>query len=55
VLSWSDYFLFCLVFIKKTIKLNYKKITKTGLNQPVSVRFGFLDKKPVQIGFARFS
>ena len=28
--------------------------TETGSNRPVSVRFGFLGKKPVQIGLARF-
>jgi hypothetical protein len=28
--------------------------TETGSNRPVSVRFGFLGKKPVQTGMARF-
>jgi len=28
--------------------------TETGSNRPVSVRFGFLEKKPVQIDLARF-
>jgi hypothetical protein len=51
----SDHFLFGSVFIKKKVtKLNLKKNktkTKTSLNRPVLVRFGFLGKKPVQTGF----
>jgi len=52
----SDHFLFGSVFIKKkkVTKLNLKKNktkTKTSLNRPVLVRFGFLGKKPVQTGF----
>jgi len=44
---------------KKIIKLKFffKKNwnqTETGSNRPVSVRFGFLEKKPVQTGLARF-
>jgi len=34
--------------------LFFEKKTETGSNQPVSVRFGFLGKKPVQIGLAWF-
>jgi hypothetical protein len=30
------------------------KKTETGSNRPVSVWFGFLGKKPVQTGLARF-
>jgi len=42
------------VFIKKTIKLKFKKkkTTETGSNRSVSVRF--FRKKPVQTGLARF-
>jgi len=41
---------------KKVIKLNFfiKNKTETGSNRPVSVRFGFLEQKPVQTGLARF-
>jgi len=50
------HFRFGSVFIKKITKPNFfKKKIKTGSNRPVSVRFGFLGKKPVQIGLARFS
>jgi len=48
------------VFIKKSNQTEFflKKInrnrTETGSNRPVSVRFGFLEKKPVQTGLARF-
>jgi len=28
--------------------------TETGSNRPVSVRFGFLEQKPIQTGLARF-
>ena len=39
---------------KVTKSISFKK-TKTGSNQPVSVRFGlFLGQKPVQIGLVRF-
>jgi len=51
----GDHFQFDSVFIKK-IKLNLKK-TKTGSNQLVLVRFGFLNKnrfKAVWLGFFRF-
>jgi len=34
--------------------LFFEKKPETGSNQPVSVRFGFLGKKPVQIGLAWF-
>jgi hypothetical protein len=53
--SRSDYFWFGLVFIKKNnqIKFFFFK-SETGLNRPVSVRFGFLGQKPVQTGLARF-
>ena len=42
---------------KKVIKPKFflKKKTETGSNRPVSVRFGFFGKKPVQTGLARFS
>jgi hypothetical protein len=44
-------------FYKKTdfffIKKNRNR-TEIGSNRPVSVRFGFLEKKPVQTGLARF-
>jgi hypothetical protein len=40
--SRGDHFRFDLIFIKKIIKLNFFKKTKTGSNRPVSVRFGFL-------------
>jgi hypothetical protein len=44
--------------LEKVTKLKFKKKkpkrTETGSNRPVSVRFGFLGKKPVQIGLARF-
>jgi len=50
----SDHFRFNLVLIKKT-KLNFfLKKTKTGSNQPVSVRFGFFRTKPVQTDLAWF-
>jgi hypothetical protein len=49
------------VFIKKSnqteiffLKKKNRNQTKTGSNRPVSVRFGFLEKKPVQTGLARF-
>jgi len=45
------------VFIKKSNQTEFifkKKKTETGSNRPVSVRFGFLEKKPVQTGLARF-
>jgi len=46
------------VFIKNSnqTKIFFKKKnrTETGSNRPVSVRFGFLEKKPVQTGLARF-
>jgi hypothetical protein len=42
--------------LKKITKLNFffLKKTKTGSNQPVSVRFSFLGQKPVQLGFSWF-
>jgi len=43
-------------FLSKKVtkpKFFFKK-TETGSNRPVSVRFGFLKKKPVQTGLARF-
>jgi len=52
----DDYFLFGSVFIKKNnqteifFKKNWNQ-TETGSNRPVSVRFSFLGKKPVQTGF----
>jgi hypothetical protein len=44
---------------KKVTKPNFffkknRNRTETGSNRPVSVRFGFLGKKPVQTGMARF-
>jgi hypothetical protein len=44
------------VFIKKSNQTDFvfKKKTETGSNRPVLVRFGFLEKKPVQTGLARF-
>jgi hypothetical protein len=43
------------VFIKKNNQTEFKKKkTETGSNRPVSVRFGFLEEKPVQTGLARF-
>jgi hypothetical protein len=47
------------VFIKKSnqTEIFFKKNrnrTETGSNQPVLVRFGFLEKKPVQTGLAGF-
>jgi hypothetical protein len=53
----GDYFSVRSVFIKKTTKLIFLKKTETGLNRPVSVQFGFLDKnqfKPVCLGFFWF-
>jgi hypothetical protein len=44
------------VFIKKITKPNLKKKqnrTETGSNRLVSVRFGFLEQKPVQTGLTR--
>jgi hypothetical protein len=43
-----------LVFIQKKVIQNLKKITETGSNRPVLIRFGFLGQKPVQIGLAQF-
>jgi phage shock protein PspC (stress-responsive transcriptional regulator) len=43
-------------FLSKKVtkpKFFFKKI-ETRSNRPVSVRFGFLGKKPVQTGLARF-
>jgi len=47
------------VFIKKSNQTEFFKKknqnrTETSSNRPVSVRFGFLEQKPVQTGFARF-
>jgi hypothetical protein len=55
MLSRGDHFRFGSVFIKKSnqIEFFFKK-TETGSNQPVSVRFGFLGKKPVQTGLLGF-
>jgi len=40
---------------KKVTKSKFfLKKTETGSNQPVSVRFGFLGKKPVQTGLLGF-
>ena len=53
VMRRGNYFRFGSVFIKKKLsnqKNNLKKITETGSNRPVSVRFGFFYKnlfKPV--------
>jgi hypothetical protein len=54
--SRGDHFRFGSVFIKKNIQTEFffKKKTETCLNQPVLVRFGFLEQKPVQTGLARF-
>jgi hypothetical protein len=63
VMRRGNYFRFGSVFIKKKLsnqKNNLKKITETGSNRPVSVRFGFFLQKPVQtswlgfFGLARF-
>jgi hypothetical protein len=48
------------VFIKKNNQTEFflkknRNRTETGSNRPVSVRFSFLGKKPVQTGLARFS
>ena len=45
------------VFIKKSNQTEFffLKKTETGSNRPVLVRFGFLEKKPVQTGLARFT
>ena len=53
------YFLFGSVFIKKSnqtkfFKKKNRNRTETSSNQPVSVRFGFLEQKLVQTGLARF-
>jgi len=52
----GDHFRFGSVFIKKSNQTEffYFKKTETGSNRPVSVRFGFLGKKPVQTGLDRF-
>jgi hypothetical protein len=45
------------LFLSKKVtkpKFLFFKKTETGSNRPVSVRFGFLGKKPVQTGLARF-
>ena len=67
VMCRGNYFRFDLVFIKKKLpdqKKILKKITETGSNRPVSVRFGFFDKNmfkpvgsvfPVWLGFFVFS
>ena len=56
--SRGVHFRFGSVFIKKSNQTEFKKKkTKTGSNRPVSVRFGFLEQKPVWLGFfglARF-
>jgi hypothetical protein len=51
------FFLFGLVFIKKTIKLKFKKKMKINWNRFKPIGFGsvqFFWTKPVQTGFARF-
>jgi len=56
----GDHFRFGSVFIKKSNQTEFfffekkRNRTETGSNRPVSVRFGFLGKKPVQTGLARF-
>ena len=52
----GDHFRFGSVFIKKSNQTEYffLKKTETGSNRPVSVRFGFLGKKPVQTSLDRF-
>jgi len=57
--SKGVYFRFGSVFIKKSNQIEFFKKknrnrTQTGSNRPVSVRFNFLEKKPVQTGLARF-
>jgi hypothetical protein len=57
--SKGVYFRFGSVFIKKSNQIEFffkknRNRTKTGSNRPVSVRFNFLEKKPVQTGLARF-
>jgi hypothetical protein len=51
---YSDHFRFG--FYQKTNNQTefFLKKTETGSNRPVSVRFGFLEQKPVQTGLARF-
>jgi len=39
---------------KKRNQTEIKKTTETGSNRPVLARFGFLEKKLVQTGLARF-
>ena len=41
-------------FLKNNQTKFFFKKTKTSSIQPVSVRFGFFEKKPVQTGLARF-
>ena len=56
----DDYFLFCLIFIKKKTKLKFIfKKTETRSNRPVLVRFGLVFQgktrfKPVWLGFSSF-
>ena len=38
----------------KNNQIEFKKKTETGSNRSVSVRFGFLEQKPVQTGLTRF-
>ena len=60
ILARDDHFRFGSVFIKKSNQTEFffekknRNRTETGSNQPVSVRFGFLGKKLVQTGLARF-
>jgi hypothetical protein len=39
----------------KNNQIEFKKKTETGSNRSVSVRFGFLEQKPVQTGLTQFS
>jgi len=58
VFTRGVYFRFGSVFIKKRNQTEFffkkKTRTETGSNRPVSVRFGFLEQKPVQTGLAWF-
>jgi hypothetical protein len=50
---WLFFFRFGF-YQKKIIKPKFKKKIEIGSNRQVSVRFGFLEQKPVQTGLARF-
>ena len=56
IVGRGDHFRFGSVFFKKNnhTEIFFFKKTETGSNRPLSVRFGFLEQKPVQTGLARF-